>query len=360
MYALVPSARRARLLVPLAPGQAAASAMCRFSAASTSRDVLTRLAVAGLTRSTAGLLLRDQVVMGVGGSARQESLRQHLGQVLNEPVSVSMGVGPARVNRKPVLQVFDRRGRTVAFAKVGDSAQAASDVRSETVALRRLEGRPLGCLSVPRVLDASPWNGMEVLLMSPLRARARLGRPTDERAPLQAMADLVEAFEEPALPVGELAWWERQCATVDEVADPELRSSLQHCLRVVLGRHGWATVPVGAWHGDWTPWNMARSGARVLVWDWERFETGVPTGLDVWHYRVNAATRQRGLRADVVLDALARGGGDEGGSAMLADLYLVAIAVRYAGLLSAARGADVAPSAQVMVTALETRTRSDP
>jgi hypothetical protein len=40
----------------------------------------------------------------------------------------------------------------------------------------------------------------------------------------------------------------------------------------------------GAWHGDWTPWNMAAGGRGVLVWDLERYEEDVPVGYDVVHY----------------------------------------------------------------------------
>ncbi len=44
-------------------------------------------------------------------------------------------------------------------------------------------------------------------------------------------------------------------------------------------------LPVGSWHGDWTPWNLAPSADRgMLVWDWERFASGVPVGYDALHY----------------------------------------------------------------------------
>ena len=53
-------------------------------------------------------------------------------------------------------------------------------------------------------------------------------------------------------------------------------------------------LPMGGWHGDWTPWNMSRRRGRLQLWDWERFETGVPRGLDRCHYAVNAVTRRDG------------------------------------------------------------------
>ncbi len=39
-----------------------------------------------------------------------------------------------------------------------------------------------------------------------------------------------------------------------------------------------------AWHGDWVPWNMARDGDQVLLWDWEHYEDDVLAGFDHLHY----------------------------------------------------------------------------
>ncbi len=44
------------------------------------------------------------------------------------------------------------------------------------------------------------------------------------------------------------------------------------------------TLPYGSWHGDLNPGNLAVVGDRMLVWDWERFDSGVPVGFDVLHH----------------------------------------------------------------------------
>ena len=43
-------------------------------------------------------------------------------------------------------------------------------------------------------------------------------------------------------------------------------------------------LSTGGSHGDFTPWNLAVVEDRVLVWDWERFRTGVPQGTDLLHH----------------------------------------------------------------------------
>ncbi|MDQ4037768.1 MAG: hypothetical protein M3313_05335, partial [Actinomycetota bacterium] len=60
-----------------------------------------------------------------------------------------------------------------------------------------------------------------------------------------------------------------------------------------------------AWHGDWSPWNMAWRGRRVQLWDWERFESGVPVGMDRTHYVLSALARTEGFNARTIARALA-------------------------------------------------------
>jgi hypothetical protein len=40
---------------------------------------------------------------------------------------------------------------------------------------------------------------------------------------------------------------------------------------------------------------MSRRRGRLQLWDWERFETGMPPGLDRCHYGINAVVRRDGL-----------------------------------------------------------------
>lgn len=40
----------------------------------------------------------------------------------------------------------------------------------------------------------------------------------------------------------------------------------------------------GPAHGDFTPWNMARAGSQLYLYDWEMFEPLFPKGFDAFHY----------------------------------------------------------------------------
>jgi hypothetical protein len=102
---------------------------------------------------------------------------------------------------------------------------------------------------------------------------------------------------------------------------------------------------------------MGRARGKVLLWDWERFETGAPSGLDPLHYHVNSVTVRSGSSADAFRRgvALSLGGAPRPGSSrhLRACLYLIAVTARYLGLIETPRGADIAQRAAAALSALE-------
>jgi hypothetical protein len=98
-----------------------------------------------------------------------------------------------------------------------------------------------------------------------------------------------------------------------------------------------ANLTFGSWHGDWTPWNMTFSRGRALVWDWERFESGVPVGYDAVHYQLQAAVTGDAAADRAAAEAAVTGapaalapfGVEPGAAGFVAALYLLEIAARY-------------------------------
>ncbi|GAA3578311.1 hypothetical protein GCM10022419_069700 [Nonomuraea rosea] len=171
------------------------------------------------------------------------SIAAYLSEVFSRPVETVLHVRPARrANRKPILEARSG-GKRLAFVKIGDSARARRLVTAEAAALRRLAGLPLDTVRAPAVLHHGDWRGLAVLALSPLPVRR--GR----------------------------------------VPAPLLRAAVKE----IAGTGG----PSPAWHGDLAPWNLcASSDGRLLVWDWERYEVGVPYGFDAVHYFFQRALRR--------------------------------------------------------------------
>ncbi|MBX6381687.1 MAG: hypothetical protein IRZ07_01745 [Microbispora sp.] len=183
----------------------------------------------------------------VGGGS--DTIETHLSEVLGRRVRVVVHVRPARrANRKPILEAYDESG-LAGFVKIGDSPRARRLVRYESEVLRMLAGRPLKVVVPPDVLYHGEWRGLEVLMLSPLPAGRR-------RVPARL---LISAM--------------REIAAIRPYDDEGTGEA--------------------AWHGDFTPWNIAAGAdGRLLVWDWERFAVGVPLGFDALHHFFHRALRR--------------------------------------------------------------------
>ncbi|MGW0804167.1 hypothetical protein [Nonomuraea sp. NPDC002799] len=226
--------------------------------------------------------LGSQILVPVEGS-----IAAHLSEVFRQPVETVVHVRPAlRANRKPVLEARSG-GRRLAFVKIGDSPRARALISTEAAALRKLTGLALSTVITPRVLHHGDWRGLAVLALSPLPVRR--GR----------------------------------------VPQPLLREAITE----IAGTGG----PCAAWHGDLAPWNISPSSdGRVLVWDWERYEVGVPYGFDAMHHFFQRALRRMSplaaARACVAgaVRVLAPHGLSSAAARQTALRYLIALADRHA------------------------------
>ena len=199
---MLPNAQSPRILVPAGNPSAASRAMLRFSAALSARDTVKRLGVSGLLRGRAYAPFQDRITV----EERAGSLRSYLGDVFGEPVDLSLGLGTARANRKPVLQVFDARGRSLAFVKIGVTPVTEELVQAEAAGLRRLGEAELPQLfEVPRLLHLGRWEGRSVVAMTSLQTSFRQ-RPSRQYAvPVEAMTLLHGAFAESPRPLARAA-----------------------------------------------------------------------------------------------------------------------------------------------------------
>lgn len=101
-FLVIPSLERPRLILPANERKAALAALngrrgIRFAA-------LRWALMLGLVRS--------RLRVGTG-------IEQHLAGFLGQQPLVAMPVGPPRANRKPVLHLLDRQGKSLGFAKIG-------------------------------------------------------------------------------------------------------------------------------------------------------------------------------------------------------------------------------------------------
>jgi hypothetical protein len=329
-YLILPGLARPRLLVPRRTRRAAGGAVRGYGEQSSSaRRAAVRVAAAALSAGAGEPLLRDRLEV-TGG----ETIEDHLARELGRPVLVSLHLGPARANRKPVLQLLDAGGATIGFAKVATTALAGRLVAAEAETLRTLARAGLTRVTPPRVLSAGPWRGLEILVQSPLPVR-RPRRPSAARlAAATAEVAAVGGITTQPLDGPYLAGLRDRVAALPT---GPTRDGLTGALDA-LGPAG-TELRIGSWHGDWTPWNTAVVADTVLAWDWERFAGGVPVGFDALHYDLQPrALAQVDAAGAAAADSVRRAPGllaplgvPAGSTPTVAVLYLVEILTRYVG-----------------------------
>ena len=258
-----------------------------------------------------------------------DGIEHHLAGQLATGIRMGVLLGPPRANAKPVIQLFDREGATVGFAKVGVTTTAADLVRRETSALKLVAARPRRTFQAPYVISADRWRQLPVLIQQALPL-AQCGLAPHE-PPVAVMAEIAGLTGISVTPIATTSvvaalpipgdWFGLDLAPV-------------HLLRRRLLTAD--VCPIGSWHGDFGPWNMATDGSTTQVWDWERFEQQVPVGFDAAHYRTQraVATGQDPLAAwqlvtRDVAQVLTATGQSAQHAAVVAGAYIVSICRRY-------------------------------
>jgi hypothetical protein len=331
---VVPFGDRPRLLVPTERA-AAAAAIQRYGEPGSRMSSLRRRATWLAMASGVGpRLFRDR--LRIEAPSRSPTILSYLREALGSDVRLSMHVGGARANRKPVLQLLTPDGEAVGTAKIGIDPLTCRLVRGERDALARLASARLRRLTAPRVLHHGSWNDLEVLVLAPLPVWLR-------RRPLstsQLAAAIREVSGIDGLTRERLAtapYWRRLLDRLTSAPDGAEREALESALDMLHEQAGGTTLSYGSWHGDWSPWNMASTARGLLVWDWERFAPGVPLGFDALHHwlQVEVGPRRRdpaSAARELIKRAPSRLNPFEVGASearLTALLYLAELAARY-------------------------------
>ena len=285
---VLPGLREPRLVVP-AGRRPRAGGGRRYGEPGSVRSALaTRVLAAMLASGIGARTFRDRLVVNVPSGA--QTIGSRLSELLGQPVLVSVHLGPARANRKPVLQLLTAAGETVGFAKIGINPLTASLVRAERAALERLHAAGLRQLHAPRVLGSDHWNDLEILVLSPLPVWQRR-TPPQPGALQRAMTEIAGVAHVRECKLADSDYWQLLRARLEAAGNGAQHSAgngaehsaLRSALADLESVAGTATLSFGSWHGDWTPWNMASTAQGLLVWDWERFTTPAPAGFDALH-----------------------------------------------------------------------------
>jgi hypothetical protein len=275
---------------------------------------------------------------------------------MSRRIRVTMQMGLPRANRKPVLQMLDATGAPSGYVKIAVNPLTRSLVRAEHDSLTQLSRTTLREINLPRVLHYDSWNGLDVLVLSPLPAW-RGHRPLTGHRLTAAMIELAKVNGLRSEPLAGSEYFRRLVARLAADKGQE-QATVREALDTLAVVADDTALTFGSWHGDWAPWNMANTGSGLLVWDWERFTCGVPLGFDALHYwlQTEAAKGDPRLAASRCLDRAPRLLTSLGVPAWQARLtgilYLADLATRYITDGQAQTGARLGAAGTWLVPAI--------
>jgi hypothetical protein len=332
-YVALPSLRHPRWLLPTTVAVPAESLVAPGS------GIGKRLGLAGLSAILrVGLgpwLPMRKVRVDVGG---EPSLLHLLGELVGEQdLTLAIRLGHWQLPRAVVLRMLSPTGTTLGFAKLSLDALGRDSVQAEASGLAKAESLHLSQIEAPAVWHHGRWQDQELLVTRPLL----VGSGTDalQSMPVEAMAELTRAGNARVDSLTASAWYAAAVRRVEAVNDQATRRRFESVLDEINAaeRRTGTRLLLSCWHGDWTPWNMARCDSRVLLWDWEHAADDVPVGFDHIHFlaqrmRVASGTdtqsEQRWLQeaTDVLRGVV---GLDERQLILLIVAYLLDVNVRY-------------------------------
>ena len=233
------------------------------------------------------------------GVASEGSLVEHIASQLGHRGARGIVLcGPLRANQKPVVQLFDRRGRTLAYVKVAWNDLTRRLLEDEHAALARLGAISDRGFAVPPVLASGAFASAQWLALGPVGVERRT-RADD--AALDALACAIERTGQ--------SWH----GDVDDsgyvdtltAAAAGLPASQEALVRLAERWSGHA-ITLAASHGDFVPWNTLSGSPESAVWDWERYRVAAPRGFDRLHLRSQVGVHRRGVPLPDTLRQLGR------------------------------------------------------
>jgi hypothetical protein len=272
---------RPRALLPALPARALARALTSYPGLRDRRTRLRRslVAMGALARLPGWVTQARVVATGPAVDPGGDGLAAQLQSLVGGSHGCMLVLRTIDAHYKPTVQLLDASGATLGFAKIGWNEGTARMVRREHDASARLRATRGQCgeVSTPATLAMGSHRGVPYHITSPLPASVQRPAPDDPLA--HAAAAIADAQ-----PVASLAGTDYLARTADRARVLGGSSLEVAVLRALADSHGPWTV--GAWHGDWVPWNIGLDGATVWAWDWEHSTDEVPYGFDVLHWLI--------------------------------------------------------------------------
>lgn len=189
------------------------------------------------------------------------------------------------------------------YCKVTGSKEVAELFRRENIILGKLDKD--GLLNVPKILYVGEWrNGVHMLLQTTQK--------TNRSQVIHEWGELHDDFlRDMAAKTKQCLFFEETdyCRTLNELSshldwlptDVD-KVLVRKALVKVFKKNEHKMVEYGAYHADFTPWNMFEEQGKLFVFDWEYSQMTYPPMLDRYHFFTQTAIFEKHWQAKEIME----------------------------------------------------------
>ena len=239
------------------------------------------------------------------------------------------------------------------YCKVTDSKEVAELFRRENIILGKLDKD--GLLNVPKILYVGEWqNGVHMLLQTTQK--------TNRSQVIHEWGQLHDDFlRDMAAKTKQCLFFEETdyCRTLNELSshldwlptDVD-KVLVRKALVKVFKKNEHKMVEYGAYHADFTPWNMFEEQGKLFVFDWEYSQMTYPPMLDRYHFFTQTAVFEKHWQAKEIMEYTQSAEGNWI-DAIAYKLYLLDVIARFTIREKGNISGDVAHSMNIWIELLK-------
>lgn len=298
-------------------------------------------------------LLKQMLHIETTRCSLAEDLYNKLCKLFNrDRLEFAVFCGTPCVHQKITIQISMGK-RILGYCKVSDHPDVINLFHKEKEFLKQLER--LGVNNVPRILFAGEWhNGIHMLVQTTNK--------TSHSQILHEWGTLHEDFlqslfrKTKRVLLFEKTNYYNTLSNLKEhlewLPKDEIRDLLSHTIDKVFMKHKGQMVEFGAYHADFTPWNMFEEKGKLFVFDWEYAQMTYPPLLDHYHFFTQTAIFEKHWQADEIMAYAQSADGNWIDKAEYR-LYLLDIIARFTIRERGNIGGDIAHSMNIWIELLK-------
>lgn len=219
-----------------------------------------------------------------------------------DKLEFSVFCGTPCVHQKITIQISVGE-RILGYCKVSDHPEVIDLFKREGELLKKLES--LGIDNVPQILIDGEWRSGIHLLVQTTKKTGKSHIIHEWGTLHEEFLEYIYKKTQRILPFEETDY----CHTLSELKrhidwlpSEIARVIIENAIDKVFIKNLGKMVEFGAYHADFTPWNMFEEKGKLFVFDWEYAQMTYPPMLDRYHFFTQTAIFEKHWQEDEIME----------------------------------------------------------